>query len=116
MSEYLPKEVREGLERAHKLAQKKKSRLCVRVGEESFAILRSWDSGFAMDAEAAPNLRGLVDLYDGGKHLYQALIVASSQEGHEVVFEFKRSTMANHRPPVDFERRSDEPVALLPKH
>ena len=68
MSEFLPKEVREGLEQARKHKLRKKSRMKVRVGDQSFTILRYWDDGFALDADDAPQLRGLVDLYDGGRH------------------------------------------------
>ena len=77
MSEYLPKEVREGLEAARKRNRARKSRLRVRVGDQTFTILRYWDEGFALDAEDAPQLRGLVDVYDGARHMSQCLIVAS---------------------------------------
>lgn len=113
MSEFLPREVREGLEKARRRALRKKSRLRLRVGEETFTVLRYWESGFALDREDAPHLRGLVDLYDGGRHLAQCLIVASSEEGDEMQFEFKRSTAAVDRAPLDFERDENAPVALL---
>ena len=111
MSDFLPKEVREGLEQARKLKMKKKSRLKVRVGDQTFTVLRYWDDGFSLDAEEAPPLRGLVDLYDGGRHLSQCLIVASEEEGGELMFEFKRETMSADRAPLDYERRG--PVALI---
>ena len=69
MSEYLPKEVRDGLERARKANMRKRSRMRVRVGDHDFTILRHWENGFSLDAEDAPSLRGLVDVYDGGRHL-----------------------------------------------
>ena len=61
MSEFLPKDVREGLEMARKQKLRKKSRLRVKAGEQTFTILRYWDKGFALDVDDAPNLRGLVD-------------------------------------------------------
>lgn len=112
MSDFLPKEVREGLEQARKQSLRKKSRLKVRAGGETFTILRYWDDGFALDAEEAPRLRGLVDLYDGGRHMSQCLIIASEEEGGERVFEFKRATVASDNAPLDYERLSG-PVALL---
>lgn len=113
MSEFLPKEVREGLERARKEALKKKNRLRVHASGEIYRVLRFWDRGFALDAETAPHLRGLVDIFDGGKHLYQALIVASSEDDGELHFEFKRATQATDRAPLDFYRDPDAPIALL---
>ena len=113
MSEFLPKEVREGLERARKQSLHKKSRLRVMVGGHAFTILRYWDEGFALEVEDAPHLRGLVDLYDGSRHLSQCLIVASAEEQGEMVYEFKRETMAADEAPLDYERDTNAPVALI---
>lgn len=115
MSEYLPKEVREGLERARKRTAARKSRLRVKAGDQTFVILRVWDKGFALDAEDAPHLRGLVDLYDGARHLSQCLIVASAEESGEMVYEYKRSTAATDRAPLDYERDESAPVGLIPR-
>lgn len=113
MSDFLPKEVREGLELARKRDLVKKSRLRVRVGDDVFPVLRFWESGFSLDAETVPQLRGLVDIYDGTRHLYQCLIVASDAEGGETVCEFKRNTLAVDKAPLDFARDKHAPVALL---
>ena len=115
MSEYLPKEVRAGLELARKANARKRSRLRIRVGDRDFTILRHWDQGFALDADDAPNLRGLVDLYDGARHLSQCLIVASSKDAGEMVYEFKWATPATDTAPRDYARDEDAPVALLPR-
>jgi len=115
MSEFLPKEVREGLKAARKADLRRKSRLRVHVGDKMFPVLRFWESGFALDAENAPQLRGLVDLYNGGVHLYQCLIVASAEENGEMQYEFKRSTEAVDKAPLDFYREENAPVALLPR-
>lgn len=114
MSEFLPKEVREGLREARKLSQRKKSRLRVRVGDQVFTILRYWDEGFALDADDTPHLRGLVDVYDGARHLSQCLIVASEEDEGEMVYEFKRATAAFDQAPLDYERLAG-PVALIEK-
>jgi hypothetical protein len=113
MSEYLPREVRAGLELARKAERKKRSRLKVRVGEQSFIILRHWDEGFALDKDDAPHLRGLVDLYDGARHLSQCLIVASSEDADEMIYEYKRATLATDRAPLDYIRDENAPVALI---
>ncbi|WP_224824023.1 hypothetical protein [Cognatishimia sp. MH4019] len=115
MSTFLSDEVKAGLEAARKAAQRKGSRLRVHVGEDTFPVLRLWEIGFAMEAEVAPKLRGLVDLHHGGVHLYQCLIVASSEEGDEMQYEFKRKTAATDAPALDYSRDPNAPVALLPR-
>ncbi|MEN8833188.1 MAG: hypothetical protein ABF285_14650 [Pacificibacter sp.] len=115
-SEFLPKEVREGLELARKRDLKRRSRLRVRTNDGAFPILRLWDEGFEVERDNAEHMRGLVDIYDGARHLYQALIVASQDDGFKMSFDFKRSTPAADRPPLDYDQPDDAPVALLPRH
>ncbi len=116
MLEFLSKEVRDGLEAARKAAQKKKSRLRVEVGDAIYPVLRFWDTGFALDAEFSPSkLRGLVDVYDGSRHVFQCLIMASTIENGELVCDFKRSTAVSDRAPLDFWRDENAPVGYLPK-
>jgi hypothetical protein len=116
MLEFLPKEVREGLEAARKRDLKRKSRLRVEVGDAVYPVLRFWDNGFALDADFSPGkLRGLVDVYDGSRHVFQCLIMASSIENGELVCDFKRATAVTGRAPLDFWRRDDAPVGYLPK-
>ena len=113
MSTFLSPEVQAGLDAARKQALKKSNRLNVRAGDRSFKILRSWNNGFSLDADEAPHLRGLVDMFDGTTHLSRCLIVASGEEGDEIEFEYKRTTEAADRQPLDFYRRPDAPIALL---
>ncbi len=113
MVEFLPKDVQEGLDRARKAALRKSSRLRLHVGDDIHRVLRVWEGGFAVEAEHAPQLRGLVDLYEGSQHLARCLIVASHEEPGEVHFEMKRMTDVSGEQPVDFERDENAPVALL---
>ena len=115
MATYLPREVREGLEAAHRLALRRKTRLRVVVGDEVFPILRLRDHGMVVPADGTPRLRGLVDVYDGGRHLWQCLIVASAKEGEEMTYEFKRQTAAETLPALDFELPDTRPAGLLPR-
>ena len=116
MLEFLSKEVREGLELARKNEQRRKSRLRVQVGEAVFPVLRFWHDGFALDAALTPRLRGLVDVYDGARHVFHCLIVASVIEGDEVVCDFKRSTPAEDKAPLDYWRDENAPVGYLPRN
>ena len=114
MSTFVPKEVQAGLDRARVAAMKKASRLRLRVGDAAYPVLRMWKTGFAVEVNAAPHLRGYVDLYDGAVHLFQCLIVASEEEdAGEMRYEFKRLTAVAERAALDFERAPDAPVALL---
>jgi hypothetical protein len=115
MSEYLPDAVRRGLEDARVAMLRRSSRLCIHDGDRVHRVLRLWDGGFALAAQDAPVLRGFVDLYDGARHLYQCLVVASREENGERIFEFKWSTAVSDRPALDFVRADDAPVALIPR-
>lgn len=115
MSTYMSRELQDGFHAAQRANLKKKSRLRVVAGQEKFSVLRISDTSFALDVDDAPRLRGLVDIYDGGVHLYQALIVASEQKGDEIEFEFKRSTVPTDAPALDFEKDLKAPIALLTK-
>ena len=110
---FLPKEVQAGLDAARKKDMKRKTRMRVRVGDDVYPLLRFEENGFSLDHSNAPHLRGLVDLYDGARHLYQCLIVASSEEGGEMLFDFKRNTAAVDKAPLDYTRPENAPVALI---
>lgn len=115
MTTYLPHDVQAGLDAARKRAVQTSRRLRVRVGDDTHPVLRAWEGGFAVEADSAPHLRGLVDLYDGPKHLSRCLIVASEEEDGEMRFELKRMTDARETQPLDFERNAHAPVALIEK-
>ncbi|PJF09539.1 hypothetical protein [Pseudorhodobacter sp. MZDSW-24AT] len=115
MLEFLPQDIREGLDAARKREARRRSRLRVQVGDAVFPILRFWDNGFALDGTLTPQLRGLVDVYDGANHIFQCLIVASVTENGDLVCEFKRSTAVQDKAPLDFWRDENAPVAYLPR-
>lgn len=113
MTTFLPKEVQAGLDAARKKDQKRNSRMLVEADGQTYRVLRFWETGFALDAETAPHLRGFVDLYDRGEHLYQGLILASEEEGGEMCYEFKRLTAIRGKQPADFVKEEHEVIALL---
>ena len=114
MLEFLPKEVREGLEAARKRDLKRKSRLRVQVGDAVYPVLRLWDNGFALDADFSPGkLRGLVDVFDGSRHVFQCLIMASSIDDGELVCDFKRATAVSDRAAADYWRGENTPAGYL---
>ncbi|MFD2738160.1 hypothetical protein ACFSUD_01110 [Sulfitobacter aestuarii] len=113
MEAILSKEVQAGLDAARLSALRKASRLRIEVDGKQHKVLRMWKTGFALEAETAPYLRGLVDLYDGANHLFQCLIVASDEEAGEMHYEFKRATAVADAAALDFERPDNAPVALI---
>ncbi len=115
MLEFLPKDIVEGLHMAQNRNAARKSRLRIQIGEAVFPVLRFWHDGFALDAALAPKLRGLVDVYDGSRHVFQCLIMASSEENGQRVYEFKRSTAVRDTAPLDYWRDDDAPVGYLPR-
>ncbi|KAA0910075.1 hypothetical protein FLO80_18340 [Aquicoccus porphyridii] len=113
MTDFLTEELRAGLAQARKLAARKNARMRVKVGEDTYPVLRLWKDGFALDAEDAPHMRGLVDLYDGTRHKAQCLVIASEKEGAEMRYEYKRTTTAHDRAPLDFARDDEAPTGLI---
>ncbi len=113
MTTFIPKAVQEALDQARLLGFKSKNRLRVHMGDEIYPVLRLWSGGFSVEAGGVPQLRGLVDLYDGARHLSQCLIVASEEEAGEMRYEFKRATAASETAPLDFYRAPDAPVGLI---
>ena len=114
MTTFMSKEVLEGIAKASKEKARKSSRLRVQMGEDVFPILRLTETSFALDNLDAPKLRGYVDILDGTRLKYRALIIASETEASETIFEFKQSTSVALGPALDFEKRDDAPVGYLP--
>lgn len=113
MTTYFSAEVQAGFDAARKKALKQRHRLRVHADGQSVRVVRFLGDGFTLDADTAPPLRGLVDIYDGGKHIYQCLVVATDAEDGEMHYEFKRSTPVTDQPPVDFYRGDSAPTALI---
>jgi hypothetical protein len=113
MLEYLPEDIRRGLLAAQDRPRRGPHRLCVHLNDAVFPLLRLWDGGFAVDSTRTPRLRGLVDLYDGPRHLSQCLIVAAAVDGDQMIYEFKRETAAADRAPLDYAPEDIRPSGLL---
>lgn len=113
MLESLPQSIWDELHAARTEAAKARSRLRVEANGKSHPVLRLTPDGFALDIADAPKLRGLVDLFDGSRHLSRCLIVAAQEDAGQMVYDFKRNTAASNGAPLDFERSENAPVALL---
>lgn len=115
MEEVLSKELRAGLNAARISRVRKASRLRLDLDGRLVPVLRLGKSGFAVAIDDAPSLPGLVDLYDGARHLFQCLIVASEESGGEMWYEFKRATPVAAAAPLDFELSEWAPAGLITK-
>ncbi len=113
MEAYYSNEVLDGIRAARKKAERKRSRMCVHVGDDVYPIVKYWDTGFSVEMETVPKLRGLVDLYNGPRHLAQCLIIRANVENDLMTYEFKRRTDAADNAPLDYERENEAPIALL---
>lgn len=113
MTTYISKEVAAGLAEARKAARQKPKRLRVETGAGIVPILQMSDTGFSVAADSAPKLRGLVDIYDGTHHLSRALIIAATEEGEVITYDYKRMTENASGPALDFVRPTHAPVALI---
>jgi len=113
MLEFLPTDVCEGLLAGRLRATRGRSRLRIAVGDALFPVLRVTEESLVLDAGQVAHLRGLVDLYDGARHLTRCLIVASEAENGELVCAFKRATRVTDRAALDYWQDEHGPVAAL---
>jgi len=113
MLEHLPEDIRRGLEAARMRGERRGSRLCVHLNGAAFPVRRLWDGGFALDAARAPRLRGVVDIFDGPRHLLHALIIASELDEGEMRYEFKQVTAVGTGPVRDYAEEAPAPSGFL---
>jgi len=109
----LPQNISVELHAAQKRTARRKNRLRVEANGQSLPVMQMHPDGFTVEHNTVPHLRGLVDLYDGGRYVSQCLIVAASQDGDYMRYDFKRNTSATDGAPLDFERDENAPIALL---
>lgn len=113
--EFLPKDMLAALHEAGNRDAKRRSRLCVHAGGEIYRMLKRSRLGFSLDAAQVTHLRGLVDVYDGPRHVSQCLIVASEVEAGELFCTVKRETAVSDHPALDFARDETAPRGYLPR-
>ena len=113
MDTFLSPEIKAGIHAAQDKAIRTSGRLSVHVGDVVHRIEKLFETGFEISLTHDPKLRGSIDIYDGPKHLFQALIIYSEADGDVMRYEFKRIKQAVDQAPIDFERKKEAPIALL---
>ncbi len=113
MTTFVSHDVQAGLDAARRAERPHPGHLRVKVDGQTYPVLRAWATGFAMPAKDAPHLRGLVDLYDGARHVSRCLVVASEEQAGERRYDLKLVNHTGDTPPADFARPDDAPVALI---
>lgn len=113
MTTYLPPELLGHVGEALQQRSSRRNRLRVTAEGRTYQVLRMDGSGFWILAEGAPQLRGLVDLHEGSRHVVRALVVASEEEAGTMRYEYKRATAPAERPADDFERPEGGPAGFL---
>lgn len=114
MSDFLSHDIRSEMEAARKRDLRRRSRLRVQTDLNSYPVLRTFADGFTLDADQVTRLRGIVDLYDGARHLSQCLIMASDVAGGELICTMKWQTAAGTHAALDYVRDEAAPVGYLP--
>lgn len=102
MSEFLPREVRDGMQ-GDPLAR----HMRLRIGTYWVKILRAAGDRIVLSADDVPHLRGAVEMYDGDRYVGRCLIAAESETEGEITFVIKRRNMGGEGPPRDF---APEPI------
>lgn len=116
MMEFLPVDIREGLERAQRRASPRSRRLAVHLGNAAYPILRFWEDGFAIDAATIQRLRGFVEIHEGPRQILSCLIQATDVQDGELICTFKWIAPVRDRAALDYEVDEDVPMLLLSQH
>ncbi len=114
MTGFLPRELREELRRAQERARSVRRRLTLRAGPTRLPLLAFDRQGLEVAESAPPLGRGRVEILEGGRLLYTALVVLAGSGDGRRRYEFKWLEPAHARPPADHAGAEDAPAAFLP--
>jgi len=93
---------------------KRKQRLRIQSGTRTIDIVNAWDGGFALSRSGPQPKRGVVDLFNGARHIRHGLVYQTGATEELVLYTFKLAQDPRMAQPADFERAPDGPVALIP--
>ncbi len=93
----------------------KKHRLRLRSAGREIDIVDAWADGFSIRVSGPQPGRGIVDLFDGARHIRHGLIYQTGTVGDRRIYAFKTAQDPRMAQPADFARAADGPVALIPR-
>lgn len=93
----------------------RKKRMFVVADGIKVAVLDRWRGGFSTPKMGRPLTRGIVDLFDGPAHVSHGLAYLSAVKDDRRVYAFKTTTDPAGSQPLDHERLTPAPKALLPR-
>lgn len=105
MDDLIPSEMA-GVLADNRLARMRKAaRYRIHHGGREVPVLELHDSGFVIEADGRPPLRGYTDIFLGDERILHGLVVCTWARDGLVGYEFKRDTMgaeirADHAPPT----------------
>lgn len=116
MEYHLPEGLREAAPQ-HRSDEKtpKKQRLRVKSAGREIDVVEAWADGFSIRNSGPQPGRGIVDLFDGARHIRHGLIYQTGTVGDRRIYAFKTARDPRMVQPADFARAADGPVALIPR-
>jgi len=101
MESILPGEVLSELERGMRRSRRARTRHLVVAGERQHRIVELTDTGFVIEADGLPHLRGYVEILLGDERIARRLVVFAWARDGLVGYEFKHEA-AGREAPVDY--------------
>ena len=105
MDSFLPPGMASEIELARRNRDRRRTRHAVVAGGERHPVISLGPTGFVIEADGRPPLRGHVDIYEGERRVARHLVVCAWAEDGLVAYEFKRDSACgevapDHVPPA----------------
>jgi hypothetical protein len=101
MESVIPGDVLSALEVGRRNVRKMRTRHLVVAGDREHRIMRLTDTGFVIEADGLPHLRGYVDIMRGEERIARRLAVVDWARDGMVAYEFKHDA-ADRETPADY--------------
>ena len=101
MDAFIPTEVTGAVIKAERDELRQRSRFRVRMGRAEHTVMELTASGFVIEAEGRPPLRGYTDIFRGDERVLHGLVVCAWERDGMVGYEFKRE-VGGREVPADY--------------
>jgi hypothetical protein len=98
MESILPEDVLSALDVGRRNVRKMMTRHLVVAGDREHRIMRLTDSGFVIESDGLPHLRGYVDIMRGEERIARRLAVVDWARDGLVAYEFKHDASSRETP------------------